>query len=105
MKPEEYLRKHRVAGEFLAKISNFPIQGRKTVGAWKDQVRQKLLQKPLVHDYHPRYRDRPGFLTQRFAGEALPGVYRPCSSGLSEAEATKAIQDAKGEEPPLPHGP
>ena len=99
IKPEEYLRKHRVAGEFLAKISNFPIQGRQTVGAWKAQVRQKLIQKPLLHDYHPRYRGKPGFLTRSFAGEVLPGVFRPCGSGLSEAEATKAYLEANGEEP------
>ena len=69
IKPEEYLRKHRVAGEFLAKISNFPIQGRQTVGAWKAQVRQHLIQKPLKHDYHPRYRNRAAFLTGSFSGE------------------------------------
>ena len=95
IQPEEYMRRHKVAGGFLKRISDFPIQGRKTVGAWKALVRQRALQKPTPYDYHPRYSGSKGFLNQSFSGEALPGVFRPCSSGMSESEATKAYQEAK----------
>ena len=95
IEPEEYLRRHKVAGGYLARIADFPIQGRKTVGAWKALVRQRGLQKPSTYDYHPRYSNSPGFLNQSFSGEALPGVFRPCSSGMSEGEATRAFREAK----------
>ena len=99
IKPEEYLRRHKVAGGYLARISDFPIQGRMTVGAWKALVRQKSLQKPTPYDYHPRYSTMPGYLSKSFSGEALPGVFRPCSSGMSELQATQAYRNAKKEEP------
>ena len=99
IKPEEYLRRHRVAASYLAKITDFPIQGRKTVGAWKNLARQKILVKPTPYEYHPRYSKMPGFLKGSFSGEALPGVFRPCSSGMSESQAMQAYRDARLEEP------
>ena len=100
MKPEEYLAKHKISSTYLAKISDFPIQGRKTVGNWKALVRQRLIEKPFPHNYHARHNSTPGFLSKSFKGEALPGIFRPCSSGMSESDAIQAFRQANNENPP-----
>ena len=97
--PAQYLIRHKIAAEKLAKISCFPIQGRITVGQWKIKLRQGLLKKPLPIDYHPRYSNNPLFLTHSFNGEAMPGLFRPCSSKFTEAEAWEAYKEDKGSDP------
>ena len=100
MKPDEYLARHKISSTYLAKISDFPIQGRKTVGNWKALVRKRLIEKPLPLNYHTRYNSNPGFLSKSFKGEALPGVFRPCSSGMPESDAIKAFRQANNDNPP-----
>ena len=95
----EYLAKCKLADAYMAKITGFPYQGRLTVNQWKQMAKSGFIQPPLPHNYHPRYRDNPQFLTGSFMQEILPGVFRPCSSNWDERKA-KAEYEAEIGLPP-----
>ena len=96
---ESYLAKFRIASSALSKIMNVPYARRLPVSEWVSRSSKGLLSVPEPVDYHPRYKGNPGFLAGSFQGEALPGVFRPCSSEFNETQALEAFVFEMGEPP------
>ena len=96
---DDYLAKHRISNSILQKISAHPFPKHLTLSELSKLADANSLHIPSPTSYHRRFADRPDFLKDSFRGEALPGVFRPSSSGLSEQEAEAEFLDIQRRPP------
>ena len=71
--------------------------GRKSVKEWIRLAKLGELEFPEPKTYHRDFTEE--YLSESFQGEALPGVFLPCSSNWSFVEATRMFTSMKGREP------
>lgn len=89
---DQHMAQHRIASRFLSEIISYPPSHRLTISKWNAHFLSHPNETPPTPtDYHPRFSTNPTFLDSSFRGEALPGVFRPSNSGLSEKEASDAF--------------
>ena len=94
-----FLKLHKKAEETIKTIQKVPFQGRKPVHAWKTLISKKEIEPPKNIMYHLRYSSRPSFLNLSFCNEALPGVFRACTSGWSEEQAMEEFKKVHKRDP------
>ena len=90
---------HKDSNRFIELIIRFPYSDRLPIHKWKKLINQKEIKAPTPLDYHHRYAQKPSFLSLSFQQEALPGIYRPCSSKWDERQALIEFEKEHGREP------
>ena len=96
---KQFIALHRDNDKFIKQIQNFPFSARLPANKWKAMISNKEISPPTPLDYHPRYASNPSFLDGSFGKEALPGIFRPCSSNLNEQEAITKFVEVHNKQP------
>ena len=95
----EFLNSRNRIVTFHEDILAHPYSERLTLSAWAAEIQKETILPPTPVTYHRKYQTKESFLKDSFKGEALPGVFRPSDSGLSEKEAIDMFSTQTGEPP------
>jgi len=88
-----YLKRQKKTSLFHEKILAHPYRERLSLYAWASEVEWGRISKPTPLTYHRRFQTSLSLLRDSFKGEALPGVFRPSGSGLTEKEAIEMFEN------------
>jgi hypothetical protein len=94
---ETYLENWNLSNQMKELILDHPGTTRKTIKEWTSNIGK--FDGPSPSTYHPYPYPSPGFLSNSFNGEALPGVLRPAGSKMGITEASEAYNLAMGHPP------
>ena len=96
---EEFLRSRQEARKHHEAILAHPYPKRLTLSAWAEEIQEGSIHPPNPLTYHRRYLTNQAFLKDSFKGEALPGVFRPSNSSLTEETAVQEYRKCVGHKP------
>ena len=97
----EFKRSCQEARKHHEAILDHPYPRRLTLAAWADEIQKGSIRPPTPLTYHRRYLTNQAFLKDSFKGEALPGVFRPSNSSLTEEKAVQKFKKSVGHTPAL----